>query len=68
MNRLYEENQKLGYRINYLNDQNNFYRISINNIDKLNKKITKDLDHGYHNQFNQNEFQCDLNKKKQNKF
>ena len=23
---LYEENQKLGHRINYLNDENNFYR------------------------------------------
>lgn len=36
---IYQENLKLGYQINELNDQNNFYRISINNI----KKITQNF-------------------------
>ena len=32
MNDLYEENLNLGNRINVLTDENNFYRIQINNF------------------------------------
>ena len=32
IDKLYEENLKLGNRINILTDENNFYRIQINNF------------------------------------